>query len=312
MLLNNEKTRAHILMVILVISWGFDYVPAKWGLEILSPMSLLFLKYALGLAVTLILKAVTRNWNLIRMKDLPLFILCSIFGEVLYFYCEYSAMDYMPVSLLTIILGFVPAVSIAIERIALKRRANRVIIIGIAVCIAGIVCVIGSDLGILFQGRIMGYVLAFGAVFFWNIYNFITASLEQYDSLTLSCTQMVCALCLCGPIAFHDMPPAEEFTPLIVGGIVWMGFFDAGLGFLIMVYGLQKLGPTTSALYSDFMPVSTTFFGAVLLHESITWLQVIGGIIVVAAGFVVIREKGRLDEARVAAEREAGEKKVGE
>ena len=75
-----------------------------------------------------------------------------------------------------------------------------------------------------------------------------------------------------------------------------MGVLDAGFGFLIMVYALQKLGPTTSALYSDFMPVSSTFFGAVILGETITSMQIIGGIIVVVAAFFVIREKGRLDQ----------------
>ena len=298
---NRERTRAHALMILLVTLWGFDFVPAKWGLEILSPMSLLFLKYSVGLVTVALMKLVTKNRLLMRLKDLPLFILCSIFGEVLYYYCEYSAMDYMPVSLLTIILGFVPVFSVAIERVLFGVRANRVIVIGILFCIVGIICVIGSDLSVIFQGRLWGYVLAFGAVLFWNAYNFITAALKGYDSLTLSCNQMFCTICICAPFALHSMPSAGEFTPLIVAGVIWMGIFDAGIGFLIMVYGLQKLGPTTSALYSDLMPVSTTFFGAVILHESITWLQVVGGIIVVAAGFVVIREKGRLDEAREAA-----------
>ena len=61
------------------------------------------------------------------------------------------------------------------------------------------------------------------------------------------------------------------------------------------MYGLQKLGPTTSALYSNFLPVTTTFFGAIFLKESITLLQVIGGIVVVASAFIVIKEKGKLD-----------------
>ncbi|MBQ6401582.1 MAG: DMT family transporter [Firmicutes bacterium] len=296
-----DRTKAHILMIILVITWGFDYVPAKWALYIMSPMALLLLKYCIGLIVGLILKLVTKNRNLIRLKDLPLFVLCSIFGEVLYFYCEYSAMNYLPVGLLTIILGFVPMVSILIERIVYHRLPNRVILIGIAFCIIGIILVIGGDLRILLEGRIWGYVLAFLAVFSWNAYNFITASLQQYDSLTLSCTQMVCTILLCAPLAIHSgLPALSEYTPAILGGLLWMGLFDAGLGFLIMVYGLQKLGPTTSAIYSDFLPVSTAFFGAVFLHESISWLQIIGGIIVIASGYVVIREKGRLDEERLA------------
>lgn len=300
-----DTTKAHILMIFLVISWGFDYVPAKWGLEILEPMSLLFLKYSFGAATLIIIKfAIQRNLNKPQLRDIPVFILCAIFGELIYFYCEYTSMDYLPVSLITIILAFVPVVSVIAERIIYRRRANRKIIVGIAFCILGIMFVIGSDWHIIFEGRAIGYILAFGAVLSWNAYNFITASerLEKYDAGTLSLTQLLCTLCLCSPIAWHSMPPLAEFTPQIIAGIAWIGIVDSGIGFLIMVYGLQKLGPTTSALYSDFMPVSTAFFGAVLLHESITWLQIAGGIIVVAAGFVVIREKGKLDEQRLASQ----------
>lgn len=287
-------------MVFLVISWGFDYVPAKWGLEIMEPLTLLFIKYVLGVIVALGIKIFKGNRNLIRKKDLPIFIICALFGEVIYFYCEYSAMNYIPIALLTIILGFVPVVSVLIERVLFKRRPNAKIVIGIVFCIIGICLVLGADLKVLFEGRIFGYVLAFGAVFSWNAYNFITASLSEYDSLTVSCTQMLCTICLCAPLAIHSgFPALAEYSPQLIAGLLWIGVFDAGIGFIIVVYSLQKLGPTISALYSDFLPVSTAFFGAVLLHETITPLQVIGGIIVIAAGFVVIREKGRLDEERL-------------
>lgn len=294
-----DTTKAHILMIFLVTSWGFDYVPAKMGLTILEPMSLLFLKYCFGAMVLLTIKfVINRNRVLPRLRDLPVFAACSISGEILYFFCEYSALDYIPVALLTIVLGFVPVLSVIGERILYGRRPNRVIVIGIAVCIVGIIFVIGSDWHVIFQGRAIGYLLAFGAVVSWNAYNFITASkrLAKYDATTLSTTQLFCTLCICAPIALHSMPPISEFTPLIIGGIAWMGVLDAGFGFLIMVYALQKLGPTTSALYSDFMPVSSTFFGAVILGETITSMQIIGGIIVVVAAFFVIREKGRLDQ----------------
>ena len=297
----NDRMLAHVLMIFLVISWGFDYVPAKWGLEIMDPMTLLFIKYVLGFLVAFGMKVITKNRDIIRKKDIPIFILCSIFGEIIYFYCEYSAMDYIPVALLTIILGFVPVVSVMIERVLFKRRSNMRIVIGIVFCIIGICCVLGADLKVIFEGRIFGYILAFAAVLSWNAYNFITASLEKYDSLTVSCTQMICTICLCAPLAIHSgFPALSEFSPQLIAGLLWIGIFDAGIGFIIMVYSLKKLGPTISALYSDFLPVSTTFFGAVLLHESITWLQVVGGIVVVTAGFVVIREKGKLDEERLA------------
>ena len=297
--IKNEKALAHILMIFLVFCWGFDYVPAKWALEMMSPSAVAFYKYAIGLACVLIIKIATGNKNLVRKKDIPIIILCAAFGQALYFECEYNAMEYMPVAPITIILSFVPIVSVVIERLIYKRRANARIVIGIIICIIGVGLVIGADLSIIFQGRGIGYLLAIGAVLSWNIYNFITASLDEYDGLTLSMTQMICTTLILIPLAMPSMPSPAEFDMRIILGLLWIGLFDSGFGYLILVYGLQKLGPTTSALYSNFLPVTTAFFGVLFLGETLTPLQIIGGIVVIAAGFIVIKEKGRLDEERL-------------
>ena len=116
----NEKKIAFLLMCGLVCLWGLDYVFAKEALRVLEPMNLLFLKYLTGLVLVLIVKLNQDRKSIVRKKDIPFFILCSLTGEILYFTCEYTAMDYIPVSLITIILAFVPAVSIIAERIIYK------------------------------------------------------------------------------------------------------------------------------------------------------------------------------------------------
>lgn len=288
-----DRIKAHIGLCIVVMIWGFDYVPAKAGLDILTPMCLLFCKYIQGFIVMLIIKLVTRNGAKALLKDIPKFILCSIFGEILYFNCEYNAMDYMPVSLITIILAFVPVFTVLIDWVVFKKKPTIKIIAGIAACIAGVCLIIGVDVEAILQGRFIGYLLCFGAVLSWNAYNFITASLKKYDSVTLTCTQMLCTMLMILPAVLHNFPSFDQFTPQITAGLLWLGIIDAGIGFLMMVNGLKVLGPTVSAVYSNFMPVTATFFSFVCLHESITPLQIAGGIIVVAAGFLVIRENGK-------------------
>jgi drug/metabolite transporter (DMT)-like permease len=41
------------------------------------------------------------------------------------------------------------------------------------------------------------------------------------------------------------------------------------------------------------MPVTTTFFGWLILKETILPLQMVGGVIVVLAGYIVIKEKDK-------------------
>lgn len=82
--ITNEKARAHMLMIFLVFCWGFDYVPAKWALELLSPSAVAFYKYAIGLVIVLIIKFSQGNKRLVRKMDLPLIILCAAFGQALF------------------------------------------------------------------------------------------------------------------------------------------------------------------------------------------------------------------------------------
>ena len=285
-------------MTLLVVLWGLDYIIAKNALTLLAPMSLLFCKYTAGFLTVLLIKMKLDPKARPRKKDLPLFICCSIMGEILYFSCEYTAMDYMPVSLITIILAFVPVVSIIIERVLYKRRATKTIVIGILICVFGVVLIIGVDFRILLEGRIIGYLLAFAAVFAWNCFNFITTSLRQrYSSITLTATQLLCTILIIAPYALHQMPPAAAFTPSIIVGVLYLGIVSAGFGFLIQVRSLHILGPTVTSLFSNFLPITATFFGWLILGETITAMQIIGGAIVISAGCVVIKEKGKLEES---------------
>ena len=223
---DRAKFYTYLLMSGLVIAWGFDYVVAKHVLTILQPLGLLFFKYTVGMVLIICIKLKTDRKSIVRKKDIPLFVLCSICGEILY-----------------------------------------------------------------------GYLLAFGAVFSWNAYNFLTASLhDRYSSITLTCTQLICTSLLTLPYAIHTMPPLEAFTPDMIGGIIYLGLINAGLGFLITVRSLHVIGPTSTALFSNFLPITSTFFGWILLHESISGVQLAGGAVVVAAACVVIKEKGKMEE----------------
>lgn len=291
-----DKRMMHALMTLLVIAWGLDYFFAKKALVFTEPMTLLFFKFLTGFLLLLAVKLQRDRKNWIRKRDIPMFFLCALLGEVLYFYFEYNAMDYLPVSLITIVLAFVPAVSILIERIFFHEVISRNLFFGVLGSVLGVAFVIGLDFRLLLQGRLIGYLLAFGAVFSWNAYNFITASLhEKYDSITLTYYQLLGTLLITAPYAFTHLPKPELVTASYVGGVIYLGLISTGVGFLIMVKAIHVLGVTVTSLYANFLPVTATFFGWLLLGERISLLQLFGGIIVVSASYVVIKKKGQKD-----------------
>lgn len=287
----------YLLMTFVVFAWGLEYIFAKQALNIMEPLTLVFFKYFIGFWVALIIKLKMEGKSLVRKKDIPLFLFCAMFGEIGYFYMEYSAMEFLPVSLITIVLAFVPALSVLIDKAIFKRKITKKIVAGILLGILGIVLVIGVDYKILFQGRIIGYLFAFGAVVSWNLYNFLTASLhDRYETATLTFNQITCSILLTWPYALSHLPEQGMFTSGVVAGILYLGIVSTGLGFLISVRSLHVLGPTVTAIFSNFLPVTTTLFGWLFLKETISLGQMAGGVIVIAAGYIVIKEKGRLEE----------------
>lgn len=275
-------------MFALVFMWGLDYSVAKNALEVFRPLNLMFFKYFGGLVVITLIKVIAEHRFTVRKKDIIFFVMCSLTGQVLYYFFEYTAMEYIPVALITIILSFVPIISILIERVFFKTKLSISIIAGL---------VIGADFKSLFSGRALGYLLAFGAVISWNLYNFITARISRtYTELTMAFNQLLCTVLISLPYAAAVMPPAECFTPKIILSLAYLGVGSAGTGYLIYVRGVKYLGPTISSLFSNFLPVTSTFFGWLILGQSLGVMQIAGGLIVIVSACYVIIEKSRLQK----------------
>jgi drug/metabolite transporter (DMT)-like permease len=283
-------------MCLIVLIWGYEYVVAKSVLLVFSPLQLVFMKFCLGFLMISTIKIISDRRFFFRKKDIPLLILCALVGELIYFACEYGAMDYLPVSVITIVLAFIPAVSVITEYLLFKTKANFTIVFGIIASIVGVALVIGGDFRAFLSGGVIGYLLIFGAVFSWNVYNFMTKGLTKtYKPLDLTMYQTFCTALLALPFLIHNCPPPELWTIDIWTGLLFIGAISEGVGFVIYVNAIHVIGPTPCSVYSNMLPVATTIFGWILLGEHIGPVQIAGGIIVMASGFVVIWQKGKLD-----------------
>ncbi len=285
-------------MVLLLFIWATGYIAAKYAQMTFQTGSLIFLKYIVGLVVVFIIKHFVDPNGRFKKKDLPVLIACVIFGEIIYFYSEYEAMNYMPVALITIVLALVPAVSILIERILFKKRATWKMGLGVIVGVVGISLVIGADFSILFQGRFLGYMFSFIAVLTWNIYNFVTHRIsEHYSGITLAFNQIICTLLIMLPLGIVQITRIEEVKAVSVFGLIYIGAFTAGLGSFLYIWCLRRLGPTVTAVYSNFLPIATALFGFLVLGEQIGVIQIAGGVVVIASGYLIITERGKTGDS---------------
>jgi drug/metabolite transporter (DMT)-like permease len=289
-----SKPVNYLLMTILVIVWGFEYVLAKDALETVTPITLVFFKYSVALVVLVLYKLARDRAFTLRKRDVGFFVLCAVFGDIIYWVGEYGAMHYMQISLVTIVLAFVPVVSIILEIFIYKVRPTVAVVAGIAVCIIGVALVVGADVQALMSGQFIGFLLAGVAVVAWNIYNFITAKLSgDYKPLDVTIYQLAAAVIVALPYALFNLPPAAAVDTSFIFDVLYLALPSTCFSFVVYINSVRSLGVTPSALFSNMLPVTSTFFGWLCLGEMIAPLQIVGGIVVVAAGSVVIWLKGK-------------------
>jgi drug/metabolite transporter (DMT)-like permease len=268
---------------------------AKRALADFDSMTLVFLKYGVAFVALCAVKLIVDRRIFIKKKHIiPMFV-CSLFGDVIYYVGEYQALSYISVAVLTIILSFVPLLSVLIEWGFFGRRPSLLMVAGIAACVFGIALVIGVDLSQL-RGAPLGYILGGIAVVAWNVYNFFTVRLtDDFSTLDLTLYQNVCTMIMLLPYIIAHPPALATATPAALGGALYLGTVSCALGFFIYVNAISVLGATPCALFSTFMPVTAAFFGWILLKETLTPLQLAGGAIVIASACVVLRQKNLLD-----------------
>jgi drug/metabolite transporter (DMT)-like permease len=285
-----SKRATYLMMGMLVFLWGLDFIAAKAAVDVTAPITIIFLKYFPATFVLLAIKLIKNRRFRLRKKDLPFFILCAIFGDVLYYASEYSALEYLPVSIVSLVLAFVPAISIVTEIFIYKRLPIFAVVLGIVASAIGVGMIVGADYHELLSGKLVGYLFIFGALISWNIYNFITERLSaNYDAIELSLYQIAGATIFSAPYALFHMPSVSAMmAPKFLMAIIFLAVISGVIGFIVYVNSVAVIGVTPSALFSNMMPVTATFFGWLILNESITPLQLAGGIVVIAASAVVI------------------------
>src|SRR2546421_449333 len=74
----------------------------------------------------------------------------------------------------------------------------------------------------------------------------------------------------------------------LIGVLVLYIVTNFGLGYILLQAGLSLLQAWKASAILQTMPLFSTVFALLLLHESLTLVQIIGGCIILVGGFLVI------------------------
>jgi len=67
--------------------------------------------------------------------------------------------------------------------------------------------------------------------------------------------------------------------------VVYIGVFPTVVGFLAWNEGVRRLGPSGAMVFYNMLPVYGALLGALLLHDPLGMTHLIGGLLIIGAGF---------------------------
>ncbi|MCQ2134586.1 MAG: DMT family transporter [Bacteroidales bacterium] len=308
-LAKGSKALAYLVALLTVVVWGETFVSSKILLSHgLRPADIFAFRFAIAYAGMWVLsnrKFLSRNW-----KDELYMLLLGIFGGSLYFLTENSALEYSTASNVAIILCATPLVtSILMAAFYREERMRRSQFAGAFVALVGLALIIFNG-EVILKLNPLGDNLAFGAVLCWGAYSMLMKRVAgRYDTTFVTRKVFGYGLLTILPyFAFFGWPsvlgaPASGVTdglgsgfasgvladPVVWGNLLYLGIVASLACYLAWNWSLKVLGTvkTTNILY--LQPFSTMVIGSLLLHERITWMAILGAVILIAGVYKVVK-----------------------
>lgn len=295
----------HVAAIIAVAAWGISFVNTRVLLDYgFSPIQVYVFRCVIAYA--LLLAFCHKRMRALNGWHELLFLLCGICGGSVYFVAENMALLYTSTTNVSLITSTSPLINALLVGLLYKEdRPGRGVVIGSIVAMAGVVMVIlgGStgESGSHSSFGILGDALSLLAAVCWSVYAVLLRKLQAFYS-ALYVTRKTFFYGLITALPFMLLEPnkltVEVFTqPAVWVNLLTLALIASSLAFVIWAWVIARIGAVKAGNYLYFQPVVTLIFGAIVLHETMGLLGIIGGIVTILgvyAGERLSKEQRRL------------------
>ena len=228
-----------------------------------------------------------------RPDQLKLFFL-GFLGYFFSSYLDFIGLQYISVGLERIVLYLTPTIVLLISYFVLHKAISRLQWYALVVGYLGVFIVFIQDAGSTGIHAWLGMVLVFGSACSYAIYMIISGEMVQRIGSVRLVVYASTASALFSLIQSSFYNPSAIFEQ--VEAIYWFSLLNAGLctviPMLLIMIAINRIGSPLVAQAGILGPVSTIFLGYFILSEPITWIQISGMSLVIAAMWLLLRNDG--------------------
>lgn len=277
-----------ILLLITSLLWGGNFVVGKSLVGHASPMTLTTLRW--GIAVICLFPIVwLKEKKLFPPKEaiLPLFLM-GVTGVVFFNIFQFWALEHTSATNVGLISTLNTISIAACSALFLKEKINIWQITSMIISFFGVTLVLSKGkIDALFSLHFnIGDWWMMAAVCIWGIYSVCSRWATKKTTPMMSTLYSgIFGLIILIPFNISDFTISNVNTSFL-GSILYTGVISTVLCMVFWNIGVQKLGATTAGIFLNFNPIFTAILAFLLLGEQMTWIQIVGSMIVIGGCYL--------------------------
>jgi drug/metabolite transporter (DMT)-like permease len=287
---------ADLMLLVTVVIWSLNFTVTKYVLnQGFKPLAYGGIRFS---AAALLFAGLTygreRSFRL-RRTDIAFIVGAALIGIFLNQVAFVYGTKLTTAATVALIFGTMPVLTGLFAWAGGIERLHGRFWLAAAACFGGVALVaVGAKGGI--SGNIWGYLLALLGAVTWAAYSVAIAPLmTRYTASRLSAYALTIGSIPLLAVGWRQLS-SQDYGSL--PALVWVAYAFAVLGPLFVTNllwfnAIDRVGPSRAALYTNLQPFLGAIFALLILSESITRLQFVGGLLI-AAGIVLSRHEPRL------------------
>jgi drug/metabolite transporter (DMT)-like permease len=278
-----------------VVFWGISFVATKSALAEISPITLIFTRFAMGTAFLLLILALRREPPLPPRDSVPALALMGFVGIFVHQMLQAYGLTLTTAVRTGWLIGLIPIWSAVLSVAVLGEKFSTRKGFGLVLGTVGAIIVIGRgeiSSQTLALPTTRGDLLILASTFNWAIYSSLgRQTLKRLGSAKATAGAMFAGWVMLIPF-FARSGGWRELSLLSAGGwaaVIFLGLACSGLGYLFWYAALERIETSQVAAFLYLEPLVTLAAAVIVLGEPVAVSTVIGGLVVLAGVYVVQR-----------------------
>lgn len=270
----------YVLLLIVVLFWGGNFVVLKFGLTQLSPEGFTALRFLASSPLLLFLALYSGIDLKIKSADIVRVLVLGIVYTAFYQTLFAAAVNYTTVGNSSLIMATSPLFTAVMSYMLGYEKFTQKAIVGSLLSFFGVFIVVRSAYAVgLTMSTLKGDMLTLAASVVWASYAiYIRGLMERYHFLSLLFYSSAIGGVVLTVYSWSNIREVigSGMTPTTIWALVYSVLGVTVYGLSIWYYGIGRLGPTKTYVFMNLNPIIAGIAGTLVLGEVLTAAKVIG------------------------------------